>query len=353
MSWGSIGHRTVALIADNHLNPKAKAVVKELLGEQSMADVSSWADQVRNQPEFKHTEPWHYVNAPLGLSYHDFAQLVTNQSKDNVYTAIEKEIAILRDGSSTHLQQADALKFIIHFVGDLHQPMHVSRAEDKGGNTIQLQYEGQGTNLHSLWDGKMIATSGMTDIQLAKADDNLTPAAIAKLQKDPLMQWLWESYQISSKLYAEIEQNNKPGKDYYDSHMPIVHERLQKAGIRLAGLLNEVLAKVKVSPATDAAVTTQPSAPLKINAKDAASHVGETVSVTSKVFGTKAFGGMTLLNFGGEYPNAPLTIVLRGDVQSLATQVDGKVISVVGKLINYKGKPEIEVNDPKSITVAR
>ncbi|MFD1258566.1 S1/P1 nuclease [Mucilaginibacter terrae] len=95
-----------------------------------MADVSSWADQVRNQPDYKYTAPWHYVNLPLGLSYEEFTKTVFNQANDNVYKAILKNTAILTDKASTRKQQAEALKFIIHFVGDLHQPMHVSRAED-------------------------------------------------------------------------------------------------------------------------------------------------------------------------------------------------------------------------------
>jgi hypothetical protein len=350
VSWGGVGHRTVGLIAENHLNAKAKAVVTALLGSQSMADVSSWADQVRNQPEFRFTTEWHYANVPLGLSYADFAKTIPNQGKDNVYTAIAKNIAVLQDKASTRQQQANALKFIIHFVGDLHQPMHVSRAEDKGGNDIQLQYEGQGTNLHSLWDGKLIATSGQSDADMAKAYDVLPANQMIALQKEERMQWLWESYQISSKLYGEIEQNNKIGQEYYQAHMPIVKDRLQKAGIRLAGLLNEVLPKVTVAPEGKTESVTA-SGPQTITAKDAAQNVGKSVSITSKVFGTKTFSEMILVNFGGEYPNQPLTIVLRGEAKSLADKIDGKVIKVTGTISEYKGKPQIEVTDQKQITL--
>ena len=152
ISWGFTGHKTIGQIADNHLTPQAKQAVQELLGDQSLADAATWADQVRNEPEYSGTASWHFINVPLGLSFDQFQQQVANTDKMNVYTALLKEEKALTDPASTHEQKIAALKFVAHFVGDIHQPMHVSRAEDKGGNTIQVQYDGQGTNLHALWD---------------------------------------------------------------------------------------------------------------------------------------------------------------------------------------------------------
>jgi hypothetical protein len=235
-----------------------------------------------------------------------------------------------------------ALKYIVHFVGDIHQPMHVSRREDKGGNTIQLQYDGKGTNLHSLWDTKMLEHAGLSDVQLAQQFDKATPAQIKQWQSDPQMTWAWESYQISTRLYKEIDQlkNRTIDDSYYQSHVGIIQQRIEKSGIRLAGLLNKLLANAAVIPSIS---NTKPDAPKEIAVTDAANHYDEQVTVTAKVFGTKDFGSMALVNLGAANPDSPLTVVLRGDAKSLASELEGKMITVTGKVVKYKGRPEIVV----------
>jgi S1/P1 Nuclease len=242
ISWGATGHRTVAKIAENHLTPQAKAAVLDLLGAESMSDVSSWADQVRNKPEYRYTTPWHYINMPLGLSYAQFQQMVDTTTSDNVYNALHKLEAELANPATPREKRIDDLKFIIHFVGDLHQPMHVSRSEDKGGNTIQLNYQGSGTNLHSVWDGKLIDRQGLSYEQMANQYDHVSPAQVKQWQNDPLVLWLWESYTITTKLYAEVDAMKSRNIDssYYEAHIPIVQQRITQGGIRLAGVLNTI-----------------------------------------------------------------------------------------------------------------
>jgi hypothetical protein len=359
VSWGVTGHRTVGQIAENHLTPKALAGVRDLLGSESLADVSTWADEVRGQDAFKATGPWHYVDLPLGLSYEQFKSQVENMLESNVYSALVKQMALITDKNASREEKVEALKFVVHFVGDLHQPMHVSRAEDKGGNTIQLNYEGQGTNLHALWDSKLIEHAGMDYKQLAAACDHATPAQIRQWQSDPVIRWMWESYVITSKLYAEIDsmRNRSIGQDYYSAHWPIIVQRLEQGGIRLAGLLNVLLkdGPVAVGASKAAAAGTGSgsagsASPVRIDLKDAANHVNETVIVSAQVYGYKALDGLTLVNLGAAYPDAPLTLVLRGDAMALAPQLDGKTIEVTGKIELYKGKAEIAVKDPKMIT---
>jgi len=243
ISWGVTGHHAIGKIAVNHLKPDAMAAVKELLGNESLADVSTWADEIRKKPEFKYTTPWHYINLPLGLNFNQFKKRVEEMKADNVYSAMLAQEKILADTSAAKDKRAEALKFIVHFVGDLHQPMHISRAEDQGGNTIQLNYEGKGTNLHSLWDSRLIEHQGLTYEQLAEQYDKGTIKELRKLQKAPLIVWMWESYQISSKLYEEVDnmKNRNLNADYYEKHYPIIEKRLQQAGLRLAGLLNGIL----------------------------------------------------------------------------------------------------------------
>lgn len=241
-SWGRTGHRTIGKLAANHLTPKAQAAVQQILGNESLADVSSWADELRGQEKYKSTSTWHFLNLPLGLNYADFEKAVKEKKEESVYTAFMQTQATLKDKNASQESKAEALKFLVHFVGDLHQPMHISRAEDKGGNTIQLNYEDKGTNLHSLWDTKMLEHQGLTYEQLASKYDNVSDKQIKQWQKDPLMKWLWESYEISTELYAEVDAmgSRKIDDTYYQKHLPQIEVRIQQAGMRLAGVLNAI-----------------------------------------------------------------------------------------------------------------
>lgn len=320
---------------------KAKAGVAALLNGESLPDVASWADENRDRS----TAPWHFINVELGLSFDDFKNQVGN--KEDVYTALVKEEAILADEKASREDRATALKYIVHFVGDIHQPMHVSRAEDKGGNTIQVRYDGKGTNLHSLWDTKILEHAGLNETQLAQQFDKATPQQITKWQGDQQIIWAWKSYQISSQLYGEIEKNGTNIDDaYYNAHIPIVENRIERAGIRLVGVLNAIFAKTTLPAAT------APKVPLikavtTVAENDLAKHTGEMVKVCSKVYGRKDFGRMVLVNMGGAYPNSLFTVVLRGDAKGL--DLDGKLICVSGRVIDYKGKPEIVVTNPKQV----
>lgn len=343
ISWGRTGHNVIGRIAANHLSDKAKAGVAALLGTETLADVSSWADDNRDRS----TASWHFINVETGLDFADFKQQV--EAGTNVYTVLLKEEGILADEKASRDERVTALKYMVHFVGDIHQPMHVSRAEDKGGNSIQVQYDGQGTNLHSLWDTKMLEHAGLSENQLARNFDKATPAQIAKWPSDPQISWAWESYQISSKLYSEIEKNGTNIDDaYYQAHLPIVEDRIEKAGIRLAGILNQIFSKTMIAAAPVQKVQALETV-ATVKETDVANHTGETVKVCSKVYGHKDFGSMVLVNMGGAYPNSLFTIVLRGDAKGLADSLDGKLICVSGKVVDYKGKPEIVVEDKKQI----
>jgi hypothetical protein len=240
LSWGVTGHRTIGEIAERHLSPQAKIAVDKLLGHETMAEASTWADEIRSaNPE---TGSWHFINVPSGLSFADFSSAVKTQPGTNVYKALFGAEKTLKDNKNSQAQKEEALKFIIHFVGDMHQPMHVSHAEDKGGNTIELSFEGEDTNLHALWDSKLLDHEGLSYDKLADKFDHATPQQIAKWQSDPVIIWAWESYQISEILYGEVntDGSTKLSKDYYDAHIPVVQSRIEKAGIRLAGVLNEI-----------------------------------------------------------------------------------------------------------------
>lgn len=356
ISWGSVGHRTIGLIAERHLTNNARVQIQDLLGSSSLSEVSNWADEVRRDPEYRNTAPWHYINLPEGLSKQEFINEVTKQSGENVYTAVTKMEQQLQDPASSQEEKVNALKFIVHFVGDMHQPMHISRAEDQGGNKIQLNYEGKGTNLHALWDSKLIESESLSEQQLADKIDKATPAQIKLWQSDPMIEWMWESYQISSSLYSEVDQMSKRSVDerYYNGHISVLEDRLEKAGVRLAGLLNQIFpAPIVVKEKTKIKVqgeTTNKSSFNQIALGEVTRHMNEEVRVEGRVFGEKDFSNMILLDVGASYPNQLLTIVLKGEAKDSWKHQSGSSLWFQGKVIDYRGKPEIIIDRDTDIS---
>ena len=238
-AWGVEGHRAIGIIAENHLTDKARREVMALLGTQSLAMVSTIPDEMRYLPEYKDTAPWHYVNTAMGLGHDQYLQAVKAQTTPNAYNELLLKIKEMRDPALTKAQRAEALIFVVHLVGDIHQPMHTGRAEDKGGNDIKMTYRGKDTNLHSLWDSGLLDYQGLTYTELGQ-QDSAVPTPLLKTWQataDPA-EWLWESYTIAGQLYAEAAQNPNPDYRYYPAHADELKQRLQQAGIRLAGVLN-------------------------------------------------------------------------------------------------------------------
>lgn len=241
ISWGYNGHRIIGQLTAYHLNDRAKIEIKNLLGDTSIADACTWADDARKEEPFKETANWHFLNLPLGLTFEEFKKHIDTISKGNVYSALVKAQNDLTNEDTPKQQKIYALKFIMHFVGDIHQPMHVARAEDKGGNTIQLNFKDKGTNLHSLWDTKILEQQNLTYTELANKYNNLPDSLIKQWQSAPIIEWAWESYQISSQLYTEVNAmgNRSIDDSYVQKHLPTIERRIQQAAIRLAGILNK------------------------------------------------------------------------------------------------------------------
>lgn len=240
ISWGVIGHRAIGQIAQNHLSKKADKAVKELLGTESLAMVSTYPDEIRSYPDFAYTAPWHYVNVPHGLSAEQFKAQLTTMDRPNIHKAIKKCIADLKSTQSTQQEKVFALKFLAHLVGDIHQPMHTGRAEDSGGNNIKIKLMRKESNLHGLWDSGLIDYAGMSYQELAKTCDEVSREDVKAWQKDEVETWAFESYEMSQKLYQEAEKDPAFDYNYYPKHAEYMKKRLAQAGIRLAGLLNEI-----------------------------------------------------------------------------------------------------------------
>ena len=250
-AWGVVGHRAVAQIAQNHLSAAAKRGVARILGAETLPLVSTWPDEIRADPQYSRTGPWHYLNVATGLDFPAFvAQLNAPSVPDgpataptNAYTALLQVRKELRDPKKTLEEQRFALKFLVHLVGDVHQPLHVGHAEDKGGNDVKVTWRSKDeTNLHSIWDSALVEYPGFTYSEMATAYDHATPGQIKQWQRDEMSTWLFESYQLCTPAYAAAA-NPKLDYRFYPAFGPTVEQQILKAGIRLAGVLNETFGK--------------------------------------------------------------------------------------------------------------
>jgi hypothetical protein len=161
-AWGRLGHRVISRIAENHLTPKAKAAIAALLTEgESMADASTWADE--NRGRLPKTAPWHYVDVPLDEPRYDRRFSGDVSTKGCIVEKIHEFQATLKDPARSVEDRRFALRFLIHLIEDLHQPLHVGDNHDKGGNQTQVRFFTRGTNMHRIWDSGMIEWVGTTE----------------------------------------------------------------------------------------------------------------------------------------------------------------------------------------------
>jgi hypothetical protein len=295
-AWGCEGHQVVALIAERNLTPHALAMVKQILrdgpidphlsryckqgGTDPLADASTWADDIRAlRPE---AAPWHYIDIPLGTSRREIAKFCP-LPESCVTQAITDEIALLRSPGIDPQKKADALRFLIHFVGDLHQPLHATTNNDQGGNCVPVAFfdalpqlrnpetESYAPNLHAVWDTNILgkATEGKTVEQVASELEESFRSKTAGSKKDSadVNGWAWESYLLAQKVvYGNLpvripvespqtikscaddnhvaarmlKLNERLEQPYQDAAAAVVQQQIARAGARLALLLNQL-----------------------------------------------------------------------------------------------------------------
>ena len=235
--WGKKGHRVTGYIAEQHLTGKAKKAIRDLLDGHSLAYASTYADEIKSDRSFAKYSPWHYVNYPLTMTY---AESKKNESGD-IVVAINDCIKVLKDDSASKKDKIFYLKLLIHFMGDLHQPLHAGRAEDRGGNDIQVQWFGEGSNLHRVWDSDMLESYGMSYYELGDELDRITNKKERKaMQEGTVVDWLTESHDYAKEIYSSVSAGEKLSYAYSYNYNSILFSRLQKGGFRLAKVLNEV-----------------------------------------------------------------------------------------------------------------
>lgn len=245
LAWGPLGHRVVAELAQRQLNPAAEAEVVRLLAPEQtrrLADVANWADEIQNQPAqaalWKQTRRQHYINFPSSQC----AYVAPRDCRDGqcVVGGLQHYVAVLRDRSQSDAARREALKFVVHFAGDLHQPLHAGYRQDKGGNTHQVQFQGKGSNLHRVWDSGLSGSRQMKWLAYASMLDRegaVKVPAMGALGKNPYASWAEESCKLTAKpgFYPAKRQI---GQAYIQAQLPLADRRMRVAGHRLAGVLN-------------------------------------------------------------------------------------------------------------------
>lgn len=251
-AWGREGHRLVAEVAQDHLTPLARKNVKALLGAETLADVAAWADEYR--PLESQTGPWHYTDLPAGSDAYDRDRDCPAQpgvklgSRNDKWRDCATDRILFFEGRlrDTNLDPADratALKYLVHFVGDIHQPMHATGVE-KGGNGIPVTVFGSATcgqyncNLHSVWDSGLLMHAGLSEPEyLHRLEKGIKAQHLTAGADDPAV-WTNESKKASDE--AMLPKNAAVDEAYYSREIPVVDQRLELAGLRLANVLNGI-----------------------------------------------------------------------------------------------------------------
>lgn len=234
-AWGGLGHRLVARLAETRLTPEGHAWVAKLLEGRTMADVANWADAIK--PDRPETAPFHYVGFPRIADWDDLPGEASGSA--NLVEAIQEFQQVLAESRGNQTERREALQFLIHLVGDLHQPLHCAPEGDHGGNDVQVLFLGKETNLHKIWDSGLIYHAGLDEeTYLAAllrerplaAADSWETGNIAAWAAETNREAVWHAYHLPTDLVL--------GERYYEDNIRVVNRQLLKAGFRLASVIN-------------------------------------------------------------------------------------------------------------------
>lgn len=240
-AWGTTGHRIVAEIAERNLTKKAKKNLKKVIGDQKLAYFANWGDFVKSNPAYKDKDSWHYLNLEGDLNKEQCYESIENSTDKNLYKRSLLLIEDLKNNKElSNEEQREALYYLIHMIGDSQQPMHVGRPGDLGGNKITVEYFGQRTNIHSVWDSKLVDDEQYSYTEYADVLSVLDKNQIKDLQSGELKDWLYDAYLKASDIYKDVENNRTLRYEYQYKNKYILEEQLQKGGLRLAKILNEI-----------------------------------------------------------------------------------------------------------------
>ncbi|MEO9803699.1 MAG: S1/P1 nuclease [Reichenbachiella sp.] len=235
LSWGKTGHRVIGQIAYNHLTAKAKKNIQAVLGTEHLGMIGNYMDFIRADSTNDYMTPWHYCTIPDGMTYEEAGIPEESDAVQSINRIMEE----LKSKRFTYDAEIENLKYLIHLVADIHQPLHVGNGEDMGGNDVKVNFMWQNSNLHRVWDSGMIDHQQLSYTEYVAWIDHASDADIKQWQSEGLMVWIDEALSYRKSVY-NIPENGKLRYDYNYAHLATLNERLLKAGIRLAGILNEI-----------------------------------------------------------------------------------------------------------------
>jgi hypothetical protein len=236
IDWGATGHRVVGEVAQKHLSRKTKIEINKLLNGASLAFVSTYADEIKSDVRYREFGPWHYVNFPFNSKYEEHPK----SDKGDIIVAINTCVEILKNEKSTQEEKVFYLKLLVHFIGDLHQPLHVGLAEDRGANNFQVRWFDEGTNLHTVWDTNIIDSYNMSYTELAENTNVLSGEELNNIKSGNVIDWMYESRELCQDIYSKTKVGENLSYNYMYEYVNVVRGQLQKGGIRLATLLNDI-----------------------------------------------------------------------------------------------------------------
>ena len=242
-AWGHKGHDVVTCIAEKHLTRKAKKNLNVILGGKSLVYYSTWMDNVQNSPYWKggydRTKAWHYYNVDEGYT----PQTMPRNPKGDVLSALNMVIDSLENHQKelSDSVKSDYLRMLIHLVADMHCPMHVARLSDKGGNWLVVKWFGDKTNLHTLWDSKLVESAhAWSYTEWQQNLDRCTKAEFKEMSAGTPEDWLTETWKITVDIYANVKTDENYSYKYVYDYAPVVERQFLLAGYRLAALLNRI-----------------------------------------------------------------------------------------------------------------
>lgn len=231
LAWGKKGHALVAEVAFSYLDENTKREVLQYLDGMSIEDAANWMDQIKSDHSYDFMKPYHYANFEKG-------DKVVETSGDNIIYQLNTTIKELKNKKNLSKEEIQTkIKILFHLVGDLHQPLHVGYGSDKGGNSLQVNYNNKGTNLHSLWDSRIIESKDIT-LQDCLNSEKFSKKELRKLKKINVVNWSKESRSYLDQIYNT--GGNKISDEYVNENTKLIENQILKAGIRLAAVLKVI-----------------------------------------------------------------------------------------------------------------
>lgn len=234
-AWGQLGHYLIGYMAEKQLSKSTRKKIEKVLYPMSLGRSGTWMDEIRSDKSYDYATSWHYLTSEKG-EYDPKLQ----ENTGDAYEAIQRLKEELKQGVLSTKEEAEKLKMLIHMVEDIHQPLHVGTGTDRGGNDVKLEYFGQPTNLHAVWDSGMIDRQGMSYTEIGEElYRRLNPEVISKYRAATMQNWLEEAVSYRPMVY-NLPENGKISYQYGYENYPIAEERMLAASVRLAQILEEI-----------------------------------------------------------------------------------------------------------------